>query len=194
MKRTTTVTHPDATVSKRTSKTMHYTWAVEVGPADPMMVAAQKEAQATANDEEAATLRAAVAEPRITIRDRGLTAVGTYNPADTYHSHAIALAGTDIDQWSNAKGETEHWINGDKVIMSALESLTRHALSAARSCDKRAEALRIEAAHIRANGIKGDGWTVYRWSTRADLAGNGAAEAAKAFAGQGRAIRVVPVD
>jgi hypothetical protein len=184
---TTTVTHADGTVSKRTSKTRSYTHAIEASPAPAADYAAYLVAQAVKHRDTAATLRAAADAPQVSIRHRGL------RTADDLVSHTATLAGTDIYTLSNAAGQTRNLSTRGGGIISAVDYLTTSARENARDYERRAGELDSEAAEVLAKGEPVFGYGVLRWSSRRDLAEKALKEFEHATA-MGCTVRVVPVD
>jgi len=187
--RKTTVTHEDGTISARSSKTMTYTHAVEIGPAVPELYAAGLRERADDQETKAAQLGAVLAKgPRVILRFRG--AWVTRREV----SHEATLAGTSLSTWADADGMTTVGYP-DVQVMPALDYLVDSARSSAADYRDRAAQLRAEAdAILSADAVPGDGWRVWRWSTRADLAVKALGEARRGYSGAGRVIRVVAVD
>lgn len=113
-KNVTTVTHPDGTVSKRTSARAIYTHAVVVGPKDPAKATAFAEAQAAEYDRKAEVIEAAVAAGETKIVNRGLRRGADpdqdFEGKPSYHGFEIYLMsgkGSVESQRCNSKGITE---------------------------------------------------------------------------------------
>lgn len=193
-KNTTTVTHPDGTVSKRTSKTREYTHAIQVSPADPRILAAYMLREADQSDAKAAKLRAAADAGQVVVRSRGFGK----EDADNFHSHQAILKGTDrvVFTWCSAAGQTESWPDrwpAPAVIVPVKEYLTESARTSAASFEAAAVRLRAEAADILKAGVPVGSWTVERWSSRWDLADKARSTFAY-LAERGHQVRVVAVD
>ena len=113
-KNVTTVTHPDGTVSKRTSARAIYTHAVVVGPKDPAKAVAFAEAQAAEYDRKAEVIETAVAAGQTKIINRGLRRGADpdqdFEGKPSYHGFEIYLLsgkGSVESQRCNSKGITE---------------------------------------------------------------------------------------
>lgn len=118
MARTTTVTHPDGTVSKRTSKTRTYAYAVVEGPLDPQRYADFLEAGANESEAKADAIEAALADPHFNRRSRGVGPRNTEDPDQgysgehTYHNFEAYLVGTAISWHCDSKARAsfaEDW-------------------------------------------------------------------------------------
>lgn len=186
--RTTTVTHPDGTVSKRTSSTRIYEYAIEVGPAPAETTAASKEREADQLTARAENLRDAADTGRITIADRQLGP----NCSELI-THVARLAYTNLYTWCSADGRTERGHGETLTVVGVREYLATAARDSAAWLEESAAKLRNEAAAIRADGKPVGDYGVLRWSASY-------ANAAKAlpsfdyYAKQGYTLRVVPVD
>jgi hypothetical protein len=188
-KRTTTVTHPDGTVSTRKSETRTYTHAVEVGPAPAEAMAAYLDRQAAKLDAAATALREAAEAARVTIQDRRLGG----NARDLI-THVAKLAGTDVYTWCSADGRTNSYREGaDGAVVDVAPYLRDCARDNAAAREDGAAKNRSEAAAIRAAGVPVGSWDVVRWSSRADLA-HAATKEFDHLAAQGRPVRAVAVD
>jgi hypothetical protein len=187
-KRTTTVTHPDGTVSTRKSETRTYTHAVAVGPAPAEAMASYLDRQAADRTADAAKLREAAASARVTIRDRRLGG----NTRDLI-THVAMLAGTEVHTWCSADGRTESHRDAETQVVEVGQYLRESARSSAEWREQEAAQRVAEAAAIRAAGVPVGGWSVVRWSSRADLA-EAALSTFAHLAAQGRPVVVVPVD
>lgn len=187
--RKTTVIHEDGTVSTRSSKTMTYTHAVEIGPAVPELFAAGLRERADDQETKAAQLEAALANgPRVVLRSRG----AWVTRQDV--THEAELVGTPLSTWADANGMTSVGYP-DVQIIPALDYLIDSARSSAADYRDHAAKLRAEAdAVLSADAVPGDGWWIFRWSTRAELAVKALGEARRGYGGAGRVIRVVAVD
>lgn len=166
-----TVTHPDGTVSKRTSKTMIYTHAIQVSPADPYILAEHLRQAATTADRMASKLTDAADVGTITIRSRGFNG----GDRDDLHSHQATLLGTDskVYTWCSRDGMTKTYPNpypAEAVLVHVDIALRADARKQATSYAESATKLRAEADAILAAGAPVGTWTVERWSTRQDLA------------------------
>jgi hypothetical protein len=190
---TTTVTHPDGTVSKRTSKTREYTHAIQVSPADPYILAEHFRREAVKADRMAAKLRDAADVGTITIRSRGFAQDG-----DSLHSHVATLLGTDreIYTWCSKDGQMNTYPEpypAGAVVVPADQGLRANARRQADAYTASAVKLREQADATLAAGAPVGAWTVERWSSRQDLA----MKALGTFAyltERGHQVRVVPVD
>jgi hypothetical protein len=187
-KRLTTVTHPDGTVSRRTSETRTYTHAVAVGPAPAEAMAAYLDRRATELEAAAAVLREAAATAKVTIRDRGLGG----NSRDLI-THVAKLAGTEVYTWCSADGRTESHRTETTEVVEVGPYVRESARSGAEWREKEAANLLSRAAEIRAAGAPVGEWGVVRWSSRADLA-QAALSTFDHLAAQGSPVQVVPVD
>src|SRR5690606_27705186 len=99
----TTVTHPDGTVSKRTSARATYTHTVVRGPVDPTVRAAHLEREADTYDALAERNEAAVAAAQTRMVDRGFSR-GSSDPdvvfgKPNYHGFEVRLIGS-ASSWS----------------------------------------------------------------------------------------------
>lgn len=210
-KNITTVTHPDGTVSKRSSVRATYTHAVVVGPKDATKAAADADRRAVEADADADALEAAIAAGQVNISSRGFNRRGAADPdagydgEHTYHNFSARLAGTSVDWHCDSKGMCEvpgeyaadgTYVSakGERVIKPAREVVLNHA--GARVLDRRADAAkyREEAAAHRAGTADLGGYGVVRWSSREDLARKAADGEFAGYAERGNSVTVVPVD
>jgi hypothetical protein len=190
----TTVTHPDGTVSKRTSKTMTYTHAVQVSPADPYILAEYFRREAIKSNENATKLRTAADARQVTVRSRGF---GQVAPGDL-NSHQATLSGTDreIFTWCSADGHTRSYPEpypAEAVLVPVEEYLAESARRSADAYVARATALREQADATLAACSPVGSWSVERWSTRQDLA-HKAVATFRYLVERGHRVTVVPVD
>lgn len=190
----TTVTHPDGTVSKRTSKTRTYTHAIQVSPADPRILAASMLRQADLNAAQAAKLRAAADAGVVFIKSRGFAD----SRPDSLHSHQAILKGTnrEIFTWCSATGQTDTFPQpwpAPSVVGNVEQSLRADARKQADGLDAGAVSLRADAADILKAGVPVGSWSVERWSSRWDLADKALGTFAY-LAERGHQVTVVPVD
>jgi hypothetical protein len=203
--RTTNVTLPDGTVATRTSKTKEYSHAVVLGPEEPELVIANREARIRSAEAAIAAREEALKDPKFTKkrrfrddRDPDLNYGGT-EPA--YNGFEYALKSTDgrenlEDKWGNSKGDTQgcwdpetfeydvHKL-GRVVPQLKLQTLERIKRAKESIVENQAD---IEAVK---NGTYNLGsYGVASWSSRPDLA----EKAANQYAGWTRRVTVVPVD
>jgi hypothetical protein len=186
MSNTTTVTHPDGTISTRTSKSRAYTHAVVVSPAPAIAYAAMLDAVARTLRDKAEAFRAAAEAGHVTVTDRRIGRVG----ADDMFSHVAKLTGTDLSTWCSADGRT---LDGDAAV-PVSSYLKDYAYGMADDADRLAAGREALAAEIRDAGTPVGEWGVLRWSSRADLAAKAAAGEFATFATGGRTVSVVAVD
>jgi hypothetical protein len=176
MARTTTVTHPDSTVSKRTSARAEYGFAVEV-KTDMREQAEALRANAVARDEHAARCDAAALLGEVTEESRSWSRGATYTDVSVggIWAGAYIVAGTE-GGYERAR-ETDEAYRA-KVAQDAEEAR-------ANAADYRAKADALDAGPEFTYGV-------YRWSRTAALAEKGLREVTWL---KGRSsARVVPVD
>jgi len=181
-KTTFTITHPDGTVSTRTTA-HNYGWAVVASPADPTVFAKALHVSITAQQTEIAKIEAALASMDIGIVDRGLD----LNPAI---SHKVALRGyPNVHSWSDAKGRVTRF---DGTVLSARKALEADATEAIAQCHRHIAHLETKIAA----GPQGElaEYRVYRWSSKQNLAQKAADKEFAYVASQyGCTVTVVPV-
>jgi hypothetical protein len=178
MARTTTVTHPDGTVSKRTSQNRVYTYAVEIGPAEPAKVASDLDEKAYALDRKADRIDAALTDPRVKIASRGFRSAADpdlgYQGVHVYHNFQGTLVGTDTYTWCDSAGMTQHGFP-EQVTEPVLDYLIRAATKDAAYCRDLAAKWRADADALHSGDLtplseNQRTWGVGRWSSRYDLA------------------------
>ncbi len=181
MTRTTTVTHPDGTTSKRTSKSRTYSHAIEVGPVDPATVAARFEEFAVEADAKAAKVEEALRFPDVVLRSRGFQRAQRgvdegYDGKPVFHNFVAALKGTDgeIYTWANSRGVVQHGYP-EVVEEPALTYLVRSAEGQAARHREAAEGYRTKAAALRSGDlspltVSDRSWGIVRWSSSRTLA------------------------
>jgi hypothetical protein len=190
-KRTTTVTHPDGTISTRTSKTRTYSHAVVITPTTPTDYAFHLTVQAVTESVTANRFRLAAATPSVTIRDRGLRLAG----ANELCSHRATLEGTDgrIYTYCSADGRTVDTSPDVTPVVALTAYLIAYARRAADDHDEADERLRASAAEVLAAGTPGGRFRVLRWSSSAALATKALKEF-EYFRDRGHGVHVVEVD
>jgi len=169
MSRKTTVTHPDGTVSTRTSQTRTYTHAVAIGPAPAEAYAANLIRSAERAEAAAQTIRAAADAGKVTIRSRGFRSTGSATALD----YVAKLVGSDVYTWCNAGGMTDTYPQpypAPSVLVPVGAYLVDTARENAEQRDADAHKARARALAIRAAGVPVGQWEIGRWSSREDLA------------------------
>lgn len=219
----TTVTLPDGRVATRSSKTRVYTHAVVVGPRDPAKAAAYLRAQADEYDRMADATERALVEPKIVRIDRGVGRNGgdpdvDYRGERVYYGFEYHLVGSveavypnvgrvrinergDSQGMTDAYGsyETGEYVSygdkgSDKRVVPVKEHLLAHARADVNAKRARAAHLRAKADQVLAEGTEGDGYTVARWSSRADLAEKAIGSEFAQRVAAGHRVYVQPVD
>ena len=116
-----TVTHPDGSTSKRTSKTRNYTWAIVCESATPEARAAAYERAAVEQEHRARRFAEAAEAGRTRLRDRRLNFRGE-GPNDNYfHSHEIDLLGTEQAYSSRGRQGTYCEVNARANHLGQVE-------------------------------------------------------------------------
>lgn len=200
----TTVTHADGTISTRSSKTMVYTHAVEVSPADCETYAASLDRMADDADASAAQLDRAAERGEVKVIDRRLGGGPQYSPDPMIMFEARLIGSTrkhsTVSTWSSREGLTNDpstYIAGTGKYagtMPATDYLIQVAREQATADRAQAAKLRAQAAAVRAAGVPVGTFGIARWSTRRDLAAK-YADSIRAWAAlRGESVRVVEVD
>lgn len=205
------VTHPDGSVSKRTSKSRTYAFAIVSVPATDRARHRALNKQAYVLEARAAQFEAAADAGAVIRRDRGM-GIAPFE----FHAFDVALKGTEvrgqrvtyceINDRSNDENLTETWRefvpDGVEIVreteadysgeMKVAVDARAYLVGKAR---RRAVELREQAARLRTEADTPDtgGYDVLRWSSRRDLAEKALAEFAYATQ-SGRTLQVVPVD
>lgn len=185
-----TVTHQDGTVSRRTSVSAAYAFAIVVEPAQPSRYADRLDLRAAALEREAEVYRYAADQGRVKIVPRPYA-------AGTKVSHEGFLQGTEglerPSWYCDAQGVGTYYEGSEEVSLPIQEIVVRRAREAADRAEEGAKEARKEAASVRAAGVPVGTYGVVRWSRRRDLAEK-ALSAFAFFEEKGHTLRVVPVD
>lgn len=219
---TTTVTHPDSTVSKRSSVRANYTHAVVVGPVDPAVRAAYLRQQAAEADAEIVEIAEALKDPRVSVRSRGFR----LDDPTSYHTHEAFLVGPRTNHRGTARvhGSNSYPTFSEHCNSEGIVEAYAHDEDGSLMKDSNGEYIRFETsakndlvlaawhkiaslmdfavdARTKADradagdqGPKGTGYSVVRWSTRRDLAAKAADGEFAYFAAHGHQVSVVEVD
>lgn len=199
MARTTIVTHPDGTISKRTSKSRTYSHAVEVSPADPKILADYLTLEARNANAHAAKLDEAAESATCTRKARGWSNPDTdYDGKPSYSGFVARLGNTEVTWYCNSQNMAQVLAGDDSdetwAIVPVDGYLREQARAQAKGERERADDLRELAKAIRAGGEVparyGNAYGVLRWSSRADLAAKGLTEF-EGLARYGCTLRVV---
>ena len=181
-----TVTHPDGTVSTRTSKTRIYTHAVE---AYRSLEAAREalEAEAAAARKRAEAYRWAAKRGTVTRKWRGFdpsSPVAHELQLDVPGEHPLTWY-CDSENRPSVAG-LDDWAQG----LGGVEFMREYARHRAADVEEQAGNLEQRAAEL----TKGEGYSVLRWSQRRDLAERAVWTDLAYFARTGYQLRVVEVD
>lgn len=216
-KATTTVTHPDGTVSKRTSVRASYAFAVEFGPVNPVVRAAHLRGLAASVRAEIVQIEAALVDPKARIRDRGFS---RFSDAPSYHSHEAFLVGPMTESirrgvrayptfttHCSSDGMTEaygHDADGGMLrdpsgeyIRFEVDALTYLVEYAQRSLVERkstAAKFEAEAAEWEAGTKTDNKYGVVRWSRTRELAAKAADGEFSYLSETGHQVNIVPVE
>jgi hypothetical protein len=204
-----TVTHPDGTVSTRTSARA-YTHVIVSVPATPEARKAALNRQADRREAHAAVLEAAADAGVVKGHYRGMDIDQT-----KFHAYDFHLEGTlvesgrtryyEISERANNEGLHETWprfIGDIPVVRETEEDHSGEKRVAVKVKDfvihqarQTAARLREEATQLRIDAEKPDprGYEALRWSSRADLAQKALSEFEYEYS-VGRTLTVVPVD
>ncbi|MFY1688148.1 hypothetical protein [Plantactinospora sp. WMMB782] len=190
--RTTYVTHPDGTRSKRTSATMTYTHAVQVGPGDPARYVQHLAHLSEKARKTAERISRALENPRLSLRDRRLGR--SLSDGTDYFSHAATLAGTDIYTWASSAGEVRHGYPEEQItpalayLVEVARKQVETELGRAKAWDEEAKAV-SEGKRELPEYLRG--WGVASWHSRRDLAEKAAnARVASPYGERVRAVEV----
>jgi hypothetical protein len=221
MTRKFTVTLPDGTVAKRSSKSADYRFAVVVSPIDPERYARYiLEANADEVEREAALVRAALCDLRIRKTNRGFRTEDNFNSYDysiaganrMYHNGRgsyplISTRGNQVEQSETTKDHADDlgltyttedtrysttWVVVDTQALLVAEARQFVKDQAEAAATHRANAAAVRAGDLSSVRQSSKEWGVVRWSRTYDLATKAAQGE---FAGFGKAcdVTVVPV-